>query len=539
MKSLSSSALLGALLSLILILAQCHGAEVRGNTPWSIILCKFKDVSDEPKSLQFFKNFATLAGSGTGNLADYYSDQSYGKVSLLGSEVRGWFVMSVTKAQLSTADRWHRVQACIDAAARGGYTVPAGNRIMTMLNSKQDSGADGVGPGARMVLDNFAWDVRFAAHEMGHVYGLQHSWSNVSGPCGSTGEYGDSWDEMSATCVYSPRTGLFRPDAVGFGGYQRDKLGWIPINRILTMGSDGISSRIVTLAPMSDPTQPGYLYVRIPFDPADLFHYYTVEFRTQTKWDAGILKNTVLIHEVRKFQFGPVIFMTSVVFRTNGGQDRDPAQSLVANGVVIKVTGTGRRTATVSISTDITGRCVQGFVWRQARPSDHVCVTAATRAQAQYDNAHSSERRQGSGPYGPDTCKQGYVWRDAWAGDHVCVTPATRTQTASDNAVAAQRVNPAKSVYGPNTCKQGYVWREADASDYVCVSAATRAQAKFDNAHASERRQGSGPYGRDTCKQGYVWREAWPNDHVCVTGATRSQTAFDNTQILTRLARPW
>ncbi|KAF9343334.1 hypothetical protein BGX26_005899 [Mortierella sp. AD094] len=408
---------------------------VRGNTPWSIILCKFKDIPDEPKDLKFFQDFVTLAGSGTDNLADYYSDQSYGKVSLQGSELRGWFVMSVTKAQLSTAGRWYRVQACIDAATLGGYTVPAGNRVMTMLNSWQDSGADGVGPGARVVLDNLAWDIRVAAHEMGHVYRLQHSWSNSS-----SGEYDDPLDEMSAERVYSPTMGSFQPDAVGFGGYQRDKLGWIPIDRILTIGSDGQSSHKVTLAPMSDPTQSGYLYVRMPFDPADLFNYYTVEFRTQTQWDTGILKDTVLIHEVRKFQFGPVIFMASVVFRTNGGQNRDPAQSLVADGIVIKVARTGTKTATVSISTDITGRCVQGFVWREAQPSDHVCVTAATRAQAQDDNAHASERRQGSGPFGPDTCKQGYVWREAWPGDHVCVTVATRSQAAFDNTQILARL---------------------------------------------------------------------------------------------------
>jgi hypothetical protein len=32
------------------------------------------------------------------------------------------------------------------------------------------------------------------------------------------------------------------------------------------------------------------------------------------------------------------------------------------------------------------GLCVQGYVWRRAIPSDHVCVTPASRAQAQSDN---------------------------------------------------------------------------------------------------------------------------------------------------------
>ncbi|KAG0365948.1 hypothetical protein BGX24_003899, partial [Mortierella sp. AD032] len=344
-----------------------------------------------------------------------------------------------------------------------------------------------------------------------------------------TGEYDDQWDEMSAQCVHTPAKGSYQPAAVGFGGYQRDKLGWIPKNRIMTIGFDGRSSRSVALAPLSDPTKPGLLYVRVPFDPADPFHYYTVEYRTRIQWDAGIPQDTVLIHEVHDSK--------SFLLRTKGG-NRDPVQSLTANGVHIQITYAGRNSASVSITTDITGRCLQGYVWRQARPSDHVCVASATRVQARDDNAHAAERRQGSGPYGPDTCKQGYVWREAWPGDHVCVTPATRSKTASDNALAAKRVNPARMVYGPNTCKQGYVWREADRADYVCVTSATRAQAKYDNAHAAERRQGGGPYGPDTCKQGYVWREAWPGDHVCVTPTVRTRTIYDNTQVIQRLERP-
>jgi hypothetical protein len=82
--------------------------------------------------------------------------------------------------------------------------------------------------------------------------------------------------------------------------------------------------------------------------------------------------------------------------------------------------------------------CVQGYVWREATRDDHVCVTAATRAQAWKDNAQTDARRQpGATPY--DTCIQGYVWREATQGDHVCVTPATREQARYDNGQAPQR----------------------------------------------------------------------------------------------------
>ncbi|MEU7883943.1 hypothetical protein AB0B54_00435 [Microbispora bryophytorum] len=91
-----------------------------------------------------------------------------------------------------------------------------------------------------------------------------------------------------------------------------------------------------------------------------------------------------------------------------------------------------------------------------------------------------------SGDYGPDTCVEGYVWREAGPSDHVCVTSATRTRTLADNAAKASRWTPGP--YGPHTCKTGYVWRETFTGDDVCVTPAARAQAKLDNGKAAERK---------------------------------------------------
>jgi hypothetical protein len=91
-------------------------------------------------------------------------------------------------------------------------------------------------------------------------------------------------------------------------------------------------------------------------------------------------------------------------------------------------------------------------------------------------------------PYGPDTCKPGYVWREARPSDHVCVTPETRQTTRDENALATSRREPNGGAYGPNTCKQGFVWREAFDGDFVCVTPDRRAQAEADNAQASARR---------------------------------------------------
>lgn len=99
---------------------------------------------------------------------------------------------------------------------------------------------------------------------------------------------------------------------------------------------------------------------------------------------------------------------------------------------------------------------------------------------------------------GPDTCSQGYVWREAFPGDHVCVTPETRTQAASDNRQAGARREPGGGPYGPATCRQGYVWREARSDDHVCVTPEARAQAASDNHQAANRvARGGSDNGRD------------------------------------------
>jgi len=92
-----------------------------------------------------------------------------------------------------------------------------------------------------------------------------------------------------------------------------------------------------------------------------------------------------------------------------------------------------------------------------------------------------------------DTCRQGFVWREAFPGDHVCVTPRTRDQAAQDNSQADARRQPGGGAYGPNTCRSPYVWREARSDDTVCVTVQTRSATAHDNAQAAVRRVASTP----------------------------------------------
>ncbi|MFE3450106.1 hypothetical protein ACFXJ8_14340 [Nonomuraea sp. NPDC059194] len=87
---------------------------------------------------------------------------------------------------------------------------------------------------------------------------------------------------------------------------------------------------------------------------------------------------------------------------------------------------------------------------------------------------------------GPETCRQGYVWREARVSDLVCVKPETRTRVAADNAVRHSRWT--MGAFGPRTCVAPYVWREAFAGDDVCVTTRQRALTAKDNSLGARRK---------------------------------------------------
>jgi hypothetical protein len=532
-----------ALLIVVQTVGTLQARPFRGSIPFSVILCRSSDSGTPPRDVQYFQNL--IINQGTGGLADYWRDVSYQNVNLNGSVVRGWYDVGLTTAQWQgLASRWDRVKACEDAAKNSptqSYTTPSGHRKIIVTFP----GIDFFGWNGGAFVDTNV-DVGGLAHEGGHGIGLNHSFSNdfeyLNTWWAQVGEYDDPWDAMSWANAFSVPT-PFGAGPPWMIGYNLDRMGWLPRTRILTFGANGTMRATVTVAALSRPTAPGALYVRIPFDVTDPMHYYTLEFRKKDGWDAGIPSDTILIHEVRRHGNGHSAFL----IRQLSLAGKTPLQQFDGNGVSIRLESlnSSNHTARVAIVSEFPRRCLHGFVWRESRSYDFVCVPPSERAATRQENELAQSLVQpGGGAYGPDTCKQGFVWReaipDAWRSDdppdHVCVTAASRQRAKESNQKASERSNPARFVYGPNTCKPGFVWREADAFDWVCVTPQTRAQVAADNSLVASRRQpGGGPYGPDTCKQGFVWRDAFPGDHVCVPPATRSQAASDNVQAEQRL----
>jgi hypothetical protein len=88
-----------------------------------------------------------------------------------------------------------------------------------------------------------------------------------------------------------------------------------------------------------------------------------------------------------------------------------------------------------------TDECIPGYVWREATPDDHVCVTKQIHDQTAEDNMLAGSRRNpNGGAYGADSCLEGFVWRDVFDGDHVCVTQQTRAQVLLDDRAGPDRI---------------------------------------------------------------------------------------------------
>ncbi|WP_433622866.1 PASTA domain-containing protein [Nocardia sp. CA-120079] len=116
----------------------------------------------------------------------------------------------------------------------------------------------------------------------------------------------------------------------------------------------------------------------------------------------------------------------------------------IADGAVISTDPAAKtevaKDTVVTVTVSQGPPCKSGFVFRLAKPDDHVCVAQTIANRTKTENSQAASRVSATDhTYGPDTCIQGYVWREAVQDDHVCVTPQSRTDAATDNAADKDR----------------------------------------------------------------------------------------------------
>ena len=149
-------------------------------------------------------------------------------------------------------------------------------------------------------------NVSFAAHEMGHGYGLHHAQC-----AGNAAEYCCPWDIMgTGVAAYTPKSdgslmyvtsaNRYAPLGPGPCAPNLQRLGWLPNDRIKVVmlgipGMPALPGGTITLAALNRPDVKGYLMVHIT-TPGRVI---TVEFRQRTKWDRGLPGDAVIVHEIR------------------------------------------------------------------------------------------------------------------------------------------------------------------------------------------------------------------------------------------------
>jgi hypothetical protein len=196
----------------------------------------------------------------------------------------------------------------------------------------------------------FDWDslhTGFGAQEMAHGLGLPHSYDDANPP----NPYSDYWDSMSCfNCAQF--TGANFPDSMGnkqagpgFNVPNLLQMGWLPPDKIMVY-QQGSPDVTVNITALSHPSAPDFLAVKL--ESTNAMDYYTVEFRKQDGWDAGIPGDTVLIHEYKVGQT-PYSFLQHTTMGqqlVEGGQWIDPTKQFK---VTVTAINSAAAIATLSI----------------------------------------------------------------------------------------------------------------------------------------------------------------------------------------------
>ena len=293
------------------------GRDLTGPQPWVSLLCKFSNVSAEPKNLAYFQGmFANVPG----RLDHYWRELSYNAINVVGSTAVNWVVLPEQQTHYvptpgqgcldgnpdNDADLGALFADCTAAAdpyvdfSNGGTGGFVG--VNLMFNADLDGCAWGGGWGATLDGVSKVWSVTWEppwgyenisvmAHEQGHGFGLPHSnnWDDDGWP------YDHSWDVMSDSWNYAgwdPTYGTLGKHTIA---WHKDLLGWIPANQKLVVA--GAGQYTITVDDLALATTANYRMAEIPV--ASGFDSWTVDVRERSGlYDAELPGDAVIIHQV-------------------------------------------------------------------------------------------------------------------------------------------------------------------------------------------------------------------------------------------------
>lgn len=301
--------------------------------PWLLIKCKFADVPDVPKDDAFWRNL--FSSKFHQSIVYYLLEISYGSLETTGNKVDdNWYTMNLTVNQSKNESRAGKIQHGLDAAhadTRGFH------KTVVVVNSCVDSGYHG-----NVLLDPWAYSGTVLAQAMLYGFGFGCSFNDTSEKredWAKPGQYGDKWDIMSARNVFTFQNERGMEMGPEMNGLLRLKAGWIPSHRLLTLDSSA-EPHTISLAALNKPENNGPLLLRIGRNDSN---YYTIEFRQKVGYDAGIPRDTVLVHQC--------LDQRSILITGNGAERLPGSEYRFANGMTLQVKSfTGNGIAEVKVT---------------------------------------------------------------------------------------------------------------------------------------------------------------------------------------------
>lgn len=351
--------------SLLPLMAVTMGQQCPGPTPlppppagaWLVYLCQASDDTSTPHPASFYKELFDPAQPDL--VAAYFKDASNSMVDLSGTDVFGWFPMTVSTATIAPAARNNgtnpnRSQTAQDCRAAGTAALLAsGKRIdpdkyagfIAVINVPVDAGQ-----GGHAVIANAGEMAAFYGHEMGHVYGLPHS--NAMSPdrsasheyeSGADSVYNDCWDMMSyLTCIFRFATTSHGDQGPALQAAYRRKMGWLPASAVFTKSGVDRTPSTVTLGAVSLPLGTAPVMAEIDLTSGAR---YVVEYRAKVGFDRSIPGAAVVIRELRRNG------ETYLVKRQDGGSGWVQGQRFTdsANYLGVTVDALNATSATITI----------------------------------------------------------------------------------------------------------------------------------------------------------------------------------------------
>jgi M6 family metalloprotease-like protein len=277
---------------------------VAGSQKFVTILCRFADatsITPHPKS--WFEPL--FMGTSYPSLDHHWRENSFNTINLVGSSVAGWYNLPQPRSYYvgeptdpsGVSLAWGRAFDDSTNVADADVFFPSFFGINLVFNQGLDCCAWGVS-GWNLTLDGQtkSYGVTWVgdggyhhsvfAHEMGHTFGLPHSYASATA--------GNDWDGGGICSVRHADYGCVSVHNISD---QKDRLAWIPPERRYVAAPDSDST--ITLRRLAQPALASgdYLMARIPI-PGSSTRYYTVEARRLIGYDGQIPGEAVVIHDV-------------------------------------------------------------------------------------------------------------------------------------------------------------------------------------------------------------------------------------------------